>query len=472
MTDRIKIPDSFDQMASLFPKWLQAAKALIEYAEKTKDYDVVLFENADPMPEPFSAPFRALSYLTKHRLDYFSSYGSDDLFFKTDKVGLYLKNLGIRAPISHKTKKHEFSSDTMAWGISTTEIFKLLTELLNPEGSVMIMTAPTYGLFSGWPKMTGAEIETVELKPERGWHLDPSDLEKKIVEIKEAGKNPTTFFHMNPHNPTGVVADYDEVAAIAEVIKRQGLFVIDDLVYSGTEFGNKKAVPIASVPGMEDSTCTLFSLSKAYAAPKLRAGMAVGTSKVIDYINNKIRQTEGMNVLASLALSNVFYTRASFPISLNEMNDPIAEREDYLSQRSEEYNFRRNLMEILINGPNSNTGKIIKRYKKEKGFDLNLAYQLLNGGGVKGISTVHTPEAGYFHLLDVGDLIGRRYKGKELKDTADVSFIFASQAGVIPLPGELMLMDHQPVVRVTYAFEPAQILKGIYRMKKAIETFD
>jgi len=73
------------------------------------------------------------------------------------------------------------------------------------------------------------------------------------------------------HNPTGRTLDLDRRRAIAGLAARHGLWVVEDDPYGELRYRGEPLPAIASLPGAEDRTLALSTLSKV-AAPGLRIG--------------------------------------------------------------------------------------------------------------------------------------------------------------------------------------------------------
>jgi 2-aminoadipate transaminase len=72
-------------------------------------------------------------------------------------------------------------------------------------------------------------------------------------------------------NPTGRTLDRERRQAIADCAQRHGLWIVEDDPYGELRYGGDALPAIASMPGAEDRTLALSTLSK-IAAPGLRLG--------------------------------------------------------------------------------------------------------------------------------------------------------------------------------------------------------
>jgi aspartate/methionine/tyrosine aminotransferase len=103
--------------------------------------------------------------------------------------------------------------------------------------------------------------------------LDAAGFARRLrAEIRPATRG---IYVNTPNNPTGVVLDRAQLAAIAEVAIERDLFVLADEAYEHLLFDGARHVSIASLPGMAARTVTAFTFSKSYAMTGWRVGYVV-----------------------------------------------------------------------------------------------------------------------------------------------------------------------------------------------------
>ncbi len=88
----------------------------------------------------------------------------------------------------------------------------------------------------------------------------------------------------NPHNPTGRVLDRSELEAIARVAIERDLLVVTDEVYEHLTFGDRRHVPLATLPGMADRTITISSAGKTFAVTGWKIGWLHARPDLVDAI--------------------------------------------------------------------------------------------------------------------------------------------------------------------------------------------
>ena len=144
-----------------------------------------------------------------------------------------------------------------------------------PAGAEVIVPEPMYATYEAVVGAAGATVVPVPLRPERGFHPDPADVEAAVSPATRA------ILLNTPHNPAGAVMDREELAAIADTAKRHDLWVISDEVYASLTFERAHVSP-ASLPDMGERTVVVSSLSKSHAMTGWRVGWLVGPESLIE----------------------------------------------------------------------------------------------------------------------------------------------------------------------------------------------
>ena len=97
-----------------------------------------------------------------------------------------------------------------------------------------------------------------------------------------------------PNNPTGAVMEWEDLEAVAEVLRDTNVMVLSDEIYAELNYGLRPHVSIASLPGMAERTIVVNGFSKSYAMTGWRLGYACGPEPIIK-IMTKIHQSAIMS---------------------------------------------------------------------------------------------------------------------------------------------------------------------------------
>ena len=150
--------------------------------------------------------------------------------------------------------------------------------LVNP-GEEVIIPAPYWVSYPQMVKLAGGTPVIVNAGFEQDFKMTPQQLEAAIT--------PKTrmLILCSPSNPTGSVYSKDELAALAEVIKRhEGLYVLADEIYEHINYvGHHES--IAQFPGMKECTIIVNGVSKAYAMTGWRIGFLAAPEWIVKGCN-------------------------------------------------------------------------------------------------------------------------------------------------------------------------------------------
>ncbi len=152
--------------------------------------------------------------------------------------------------------------------------------ILNPSDEVIVLT-PDYASHITQTRIArhgGVPIFVPLTETDKGWILESDKLEAQITQHTKA------ILVCNPCNPTGKVYTKKELQELIRIAKKYNLFIISDEMYEYFTFDGKKHFSIASLPGAEERTISIFGLSKSYAMTGWRIGYIVASKKLTQQI--------------------------------------------------------------------------------------------------------------------------------------------------------------------------------------------
>ena len=148
---------------------------------------------------------------------------------------------------------------------------------LAEEGDEVLLPDPSWCNYTSHVILAGAKPVFVQLSEENGFMLTAADIEKRITDR-------TKLIIINsPANPTGAVISAEEMANIAKLVERHGLFVITDEVYEKFVYDDARHISLASFKEIKDRVITINSFSKSYAMTGWRIGFAAGQKDIISH---------------------------------------------------------------------------------------------------------------------------------------------------------------------------------------------
>ena len=139
-------------------------------------------------------------------------------------------------------------------------------------GDEVIYPSPGYPIYESFTRYVGAVPVPLHLEERDGFSFSGAQLDRLITP-----RTKLVFLNF-PSNPTGGVATREELAEMAEVVRRRAsrhVRVYSDEVYEAILFDGARHHSIASLPGMEERTVIVSAVSKTYAWTGGRVGWAV-----------------------------------------------------------------------------------------------------------------------------------------------------------------------------------------------------
>lgn len=147
------------------------------------------------------------------------------------------------------------------------------------DGDEVIIPAPYWVSYPQMVKLAGGEPVHILAGFDQNFKITPAQLEAAIT--------PKTrmLILCSPSNPTGSVYSKDELAALAEVLKKHPeVYVMADEIYEHINYVGKHE-SIAQFPGMKEQSIIINGVSKAYAMTGWRIGYMAGPEWIIKGCN-------------------------------------------------------------------------------------------------------------------------------------------------------------------------------------------
>ncbi len=155
-----------------------------------------------------------------------------------------------------------------------TEALVAVTFALLDPGDEVVLFEPWYENYRPNAILSGAVARPVLMRgPD--WTFDEAELRAAF------GPRTRAVFLCHPNNPTGKVYTAGELALLAELCQRWDAVLVVDSIYEHIhQLGPGGYLPPALVPGLEDRTVTVNSLSKTYAVTGWRVGWTVAPAEL------------------------------------------------------------------------------------------------------------------------------------------------------------------------------------------------
>jgi len=285
-------------------------------------------------------------------------------------------------------------------------------QVLAEPGDEVIVPAPYWVSYLEQVKLAGAEPVVVKTRAENGYKLIPEELSGSLTPRSRL------LILNSPSNPTGSIYTKEELAAIAEVAVRAGIWVLSDEVYEKLIYDGAAHFSIASLgPEIKQQTVVVNGVSKSYAMTGWRIGYAAAPAPV----------AKAMADLQSHSTSN--------PTSIAQAAAVAA-----------------------LNGPQEAVAEM------RSAFAARRTYILERLNGIPGINCP-TPAGAFYAFPDVSAYFGRRWGEKTISSASDLAAFLLEEAKVAVVPG--IAFGNDRCLRFSYAASLEEIAEGMDRIAAA-----
>lgn len=285
-------------------------------------------------------------------------------------------------------------------------LFLALKVLLEP-GDEVIVNEPCWTNYIQQISMCGGIPVPVAADPQKGFDLD-------VDKIAQAVTPRTRVIILNsPCNPTGAVASREALEQLAKLAEEHDLVVLADEVYKHILFDGLTYTGFATLPGMQERTLVVDSLSKTYAMTGWRIGYGAGPQELVQ---NMIKLQE--NVCACAATPCQY-------AAVEALEGP----QDHLDYMVKQYRIRRDY--------------VMERIK-----------------GIPGLSC-HTPGGTFYAFIDIQAL------GMSSEEFA-IKLLEAEQ--VVIVPGSAFGEFGEGYIRLSYAASMEDLRQGLDKIEAFVRS--
>ncbi len=206
----------------------------------------------------------------------------------------YTWQRGIPALRRELARYHEkqygkpFKSDNFFVTGSGMQAMQTIFQLLAGEGDQIIVPTPAWPNYPGPMRMMGIEPVYVPIQfADRHWRIDLDRLFDSIT------PNTKAICLNSPSNPIGWVASIDDLTAVRDVARKNGIWVIADEVYSRFYYPHQSAVPrspsFIDITDSEERVIYANTFSKNWAMTGWRVGWVQAPVAIGDAIERIIQ---------------------------------------------------------------------------------------------------------------------------------------------------------------------------------------
>lgn len=336
----------------------------------------------------------------------------DDNFSRYSPVPGYAD---LRTAIAEKLKKENgldyTTSEILVSNGAKQSVCNTLMALVN-DGDEVIIPAPYWVSYPQMVKLAGGEPVIVEAGFDQNFKMTPEQLEAAIT--------PKTrmLILCSPSNPTGSVYSKDELAALAEVIKRhEDLFVLADEIYEHINYVGRHE-SIAQFPGMKERAIIVNGVSKAYAMTGWRIGYIAAPEWIV----------KGCNKLQGQ------YTSGPCSVSQKAAEFAYTASQDCVEEMRKAFERRRDL--------------IVRLAKDIPGLEVNV------------------PEGAFYLFPKCSSFYGKTDGTATIANSTDLAMYLLEKGHVATVGGDAF--GDPECFRMSYATSDENIIEAMRRIKEAL----
>ena len=283
--------------------------------------------------------------------------------------------------------------------------------LVNP-GDEVIIPAPYWVSYPQMVKLAGGEPVIVNAGFEQNFKMTPEQLEAAIT--------PKTrmLILCSPSNPTGSVYTKEELAGLAEVIKKyEDLFVLADEIYEHINYMGKHE-SIAQFPGMKERAIIVNGVSKAYAMTGWRIGYIAAPEWIV----------KGCNKLQGQ------YTSGPCSVSQKAAEAAYSMSQDCVEEMRKAFERRRNL--------------IVEQAKEIPGLEVNV------------------PQGAFYLFPKCSSFYGKSDGEHTINNSTDLAMYLLEVGHVATVGGDAF--GDSECFRMSYATSDENIREAMSRIKNVL----
>lgn len=178
----------------------------------------------------------------------------------------------LRAAIAERYAPFASGPEDVVVTVGSQEAMFAALLCLVDAGDEVLCPDPGYPAYPTVARLVGATPKAYPLRPDRGFRLDPADVEARL------GDRTRAVILCSPANPTGAVHGEHELGAVVRMLERRGIAWLSDEIYAGFAYAGDPPSPRGLGEG---HGVVVSSLSKDLSMTGWRVGWAVGPGEIV-----------------------------------------------------------------------------------------------------------------------------------------------------------------------------------------------
>ena len=288
-------------------------------------------------------------------------------------------------------------------------LYNAFATLLDP-GDEVLLPAPYWTTYPEAIALAGGKPVEIMTDESTGYRTSIVELEKALTPKTKA------LVFVSPSNPTGAVYSPAEVEAIGQWAVEKGIWVITDEIYEHLVYGDAEfsSMPVL-VPELADNCIVVNGVAKTYAMTGWRVGWMIGPNDIVKAATN----------LQSHATSNVA-----------------------------------NVSQIAALAAVSGDLKAVDEMKVAFDRRRKTITKMLNE--IEGVNCPE-PEGAFYVYPSVKNVLGKTFRGKTPKTSAELATLILDEVEVAVVPGEAF--GTPGYIRLSYALGDDDLIEGVSRIQ-------
>lgn len=321
----------------------------------------------------------------------------------------------LRNAIARKLKdknKLDYNANNVVVSTGGKQSLANVIYSLIDEGDEVIIPTPYWVSYPAMVQLAGGKSVYVDAGIDQDFKITGDQLETAIT-----GKTKMVILN-SPSNPTGSVYTFEELKALADVLKKYPeVFIISDeiyefIIYEGAHHS------IAEFPEIKDRVILVNGMSKGFSM----TGWRVGYIAAPEWIAKACARLQGQYTSGT----NIISQKAAY---------------------------------AAITGSMEETEEMVKAFQKRRDLVLDMAKDI---PGLK----INKPEGAFYLFPDVSAVFGKSFDGKTIENSADVSAYLLEEGHVATVSGSAF--GNKNCIRLSYATSEDLLKKAMERIKDAL----
>ncbi|EJN21860.1 pyridoxal phosphate-dependent aminotransferase [Pseudomonas sp. GM80] len=380
---------------------------ILGVAQKVRETEHPVIDLGIGVPGFLPAPHiieAAVKAACEHSGGYGASQGDDAL------LAAYLGYL-------HAQGFTHYAKQNLVAGLGAKHLLFSVLRAITCPGDEILVSTPCWPTYFDIADLVGAGVVNVVCTAETGYKMTAQALEKALTH------NVRVVMLNSPGNPTGAVYSAQELAQLAEVLRKHDVWIISDDVYQRFVYDMDSCPNLLSVaPDLSARIIKIDSVSKLYGMPGWRVGLLAADARI----------ATAVTTLNSNSISNIPpIPAAAAAAAFNGDQGFSFDARDRLAAQ------RQALLNALEDAP-------------------HLRF---------------CPPGGAFYLfMDIRQALGKSLRGQLIADDEAFCSVLLEAYGVALIPGSFFGAPGH--ARLSYSGDPEQVQAGAVRLKAFLSALE